>query len=133
VKPKWVPKSVVLAIHDLQIAEHGGARGVLRDDRLESALAAPQQMLAYGAPDLCALAAKYAAALTRNHPFPDGNKRVAFVVAAVFLELNGLRLEASEADAATTMRALAAGAMDEAAYAQWLRDHAGRAPRRKRK
>jgi death-on-curing protein len=113
----------VLAIYDLQIAEHGGARGLLSDDGLESALAAPQHLLAYGAPDLCALAAKYAAAFTRNHPFPDGNKRVAFVVAGVFLELNGLRLQASEADAATTMRALAAGTLDEPAFAVWLREN----------
>jgi len=121
-KPKWVPKSVVLAIHDLQIAEHGGARGERSDDLLESALAAPQQFLAYGRPDLCALAAKYAAALTRNHPFADGNKRVALVVAAVFLELNGRRLVATEADAATTMLALSADTMDEAAFAEWLRE-----------
>ena len=132
-KPTWVPKSVVLAIHEFQIAEHGGARGLLSDDLLESSLAAPQQPLAYGDPDLCALAAKYAASLTHNHPFPDGNKRVAFVVAGVFLELNGLRLAAPEVEAATTMLALAAGTLDEPGYAQWLRDHAGRTPRRKRK
>jgi len=123
VNPRWVPKSVVLAIHEAQLAEHGGARGMLRDDGLESALAAPQQLLAHGDPDFCAMAAKYAAALTRNHPFPDGNKRVAFIVAGVFLELNGLRLTAGEADAATTMLALSAGTMDEAEYARWLREN----------
>ncbi len=120
---RWVPTPVVLAIHDRQLAEHGGAQGLLSHDLLESALAAPRQLLAYGEPDLCALAAKYATALTRNHPFPDGNKRVAFVVAGVFLEINGLRLDAAEADAATSMLALSAGVMEEAAYADWLRGH----------
>ena len=120
--PKWIPKSVVLAIHDRQIAEHGGAVGLLSDDLLESALAAPQQLFAYGSPDLCALAAKYAAALTRDHPFPDGNKRVALIVAGVFLEVNGLRLEAPEAEAVANMLALSAAALDEAGYAAWLRE-----------
>jgi death-on-curing protein len=119
--PRWVPKSAVLAMHELLIAEHGGAPGILSDDGLESALASPQNSLAYGSPDLFDLAAKYASSLTLGHPFRDGNKRVAFTVAGVFLELNGQRLEASEADAVGAVLALTTRDLDEAGFAAWLR------------
>ena len=91
---------------------------------LDSALARPRQLLAYGRPDLPALAAAYAGGLARNHPFVDGNKRTAFITAYVFLARNGLTLAAPEPDATAMMMALAAGETDEAAFAAWLRDNA---------
>jgi death-on-curing protein len=121
VKPRWVPKSAVLAIHEALIAEHGGAAGVMSDDLLESSLASPQNLLAYGAPDLFDLTAKYAASLTSNHPFRDGNKRIALTVAGVFLELNGYRLVASEEDAVSAVLALSTRTLDEKGLAEWLR------------
>jgi death-on-curing protein len=121
VKPRWIPKSAVLAIHEALIAEHGGAPGILSDEVLESSLASPKNLLAYGAPDLFDLAAKYAASLTSNHPFRDGNKRIALTIAGVFLEMNGRRLEASEEDAVSAMLALSTRGLDEKAFANWLR------------
>jgi death-on-curing protein len=111
----------VLAMHDILIAEHGGAPGILSEDLIDSSLAAPANFLAYGKPDLFDLAAKYAASWTRNHPFRDGNKRIAFTVAGVFLELNGRRLEAPEPDAVKAVLALSTGELDEAGFAAWLR------------
>ncbi len=108
-------------MHEMLIAEHGGAPGILSDDLLDSSLANPGNLLAYGTPDLVDLAAKYAASLTRNHPFRDGNKRIAFTVAGVFLELNGQRLEAPEPDAVEAVLALSTGELDEAGFAAWLR------------
>ena len=129
--PRWLSAAAVLAIHERLIAEHGGAAG-LRDERLlESALASPLNHLAYADADLFGLAAAYASALTRNHPFHDGNKRVALTAAGVFLEMNGYRLIASELDAAGATRALVERAMDEAAFAEWLRRSSVKA-RRKR-
>lgn len=119
--PRWVPKSAVLAIHELLLVEHGGAPGIMSDELLESSLASPKNLLAYGTPDLFELAAKYATSLTLNHPFKDGNKRVAFTVAGVFLEMNGYRLEASEVDAVPAVLALSTKELDEAAFANWLR------------
>jgi death-on-curing protein len=106
------------------IAEHGGAPGILDAALLESALASPQNHFAYEKCDLFRLAAAYAHALTRDHPFADGNKRVALTVCGVFLELNGVRLEALEPEAARVMWALSAGELDEAGFAQWLRESA---------
>lgn len=129
--PRWLSAAAILAIHERLIAEHGGAAG-LRDERLlESALASPLNHLAYADADLFGLAAAYASALTRNHPFHDGNKRVALTAAGVFLEMNGYRLIASELDAAGATRALVERAMDEAAFAEWLRRSSVKA-RRKR-
>lgn len=119
--PRWVPKAAVIAMHEMLLAEHGGPSGILSEDALESALASPRNLLAYGKPDLFDLAAKYAASLTLNHPFQDGNKRVALTVAGVFLELNGRRLEATEADAVNAILALSTKSMDEPGFAQWLR------------
>jgi death on curing protein len=128
-----VPKSAVLAIHEMLIAEHGGAPGILSDDILESSLAGPENLLAYGAPDLFDLGAKYAASLTLNHSFQDGNKRMALTVAGVFLEMNGHRLEASEPDAVSAVLALSTRELDEAGFARWLRLNSRRSagPRRK--
>lgn len=119
----WIPRSVIDALHDRLLAEHGGPAGVRDEDLLDSALARPQHLAAYGDPDLCALAAAYAAGIARNHPFLDGNKRTAFMAAYVFLARNGRRLTAPEDKAAHTMTALAAADIDEAAFAAWLRDN----------
>lgn len=115
-------ETVVLAMHARLLAEHGGAPGVRDAAMLESALARPRQLLAYGDPDLCELAAACAAGIVGNHPFVDGNKRTGFMAAFVFLARNGMRLVASEIDATHIVTALAAGELDEATFAAWLRD-----------
>ena len=124
--PKWLSKALILAIHDEQLAEHGGGLGVRDDGLLESALARPQNRLqnrlAYdAAADLATLAGAYAFDLARNHPFVDANKRTAFVAAELFLDLNGVVLTASDADCVLTMLRLAAGEIEEDAFANWLR------------
>ena len=120
----WVLDKVVLAIHEAQLAEHGGAEGIRDENGLASALARPQNMVAYGGEqDAASLAASYAFGVCRHHPFVDGNKRTALVVMELFLELNGWRLEASDADCITTMQALAAGRLSERSLAQWVREH----------
>jgi len=127
----WVQDQVVLAIHEAQLAEHGGAEGIRDENGLASALARPQNMVAYGGkPDAASLAAAYAFGVCRNHPFVDGNKRTAFVVMELFLELNGRRLEASDADCITTMEDLAAGRITERSFAKWLREHLVEASKR---
>jgi len=122
-EPVWVARELVQVLHERLLAEHGGAPGLRDEGLLDSALARPRQIRAYGDPDLCALAAAYPYGLVRNHPFVDGNKRVAFMVAYVFLARNGRRLVAPEADATAMMMALAAGQTDEKVFAAWLRDH----------
>jgi len=118
-----VVETAVLAVHGRLMAEHGGAPGVRDAAVLESASARPQQLLAYEDPDLCELAAAYAGGIVRNHPFVDGNKRTGFMTAFVFLARNGMRLVASEIDATHIVTALAAGELDEATFAAWLRDN----------
>jgi death on curing protein len=124
-EPEWLSKDLMLAIHDEQLAEHGGGIGVRDAGLLDSALARPQNRFAYDpAVDLPTLAAAYAFGLARNHPFVDGNKRTAFVAAEVFLELNGMTLTANDQDCVLTTVRLAAGEMEESAYAEWLRANA---------
>jgi death-on-curing protein len=118
----WLTPDVILAIHDEQIAEHGGAEGVRDMALLESALARPQNHAAYASPDMPALAAALGFGLSRNHPFVDGNKRTAFVAIETFLDLNALDLFASDAECVVTMLRLAAGDLSEDALAAWLRD-----------
>lgn len=122
-EPIWIAEPEVLAIHDRQLIEHGGASGIRDVNLLAAALARPQQLFAYGDPDVLDLAAVYTAGIVHNHPFLDGNKRTGFVVGILFLELNGYTFTAPEADAAQTVLALAAGEMTEEAFAVWLRDH----------
>ncbi|HSA82961.1 MAG TPA: type II toxin-antitoxin system death-on-curing family toxin [Geminicoccaceae bacterium] len=122
-EPIWIARELVIVLHERLLAEHGGAPGLRDEGLLDSALARPRQIHAYGDPDLCALAAAYAYGLVQDHPFVDGNKRVAFVAAYVFLARNGRRLVAPEADATAIMMALAGGEADEAAFAAWLRDN----------
>jgi death on curing protein len=112
-----------LALHDRQLAEHGGPAGVRDAGMLTSALARPVNQWAYGEYDPCALAAAYAFGLARNHPFTDGNKRTAWVVANLFLDLNGLDLRFDERDAIHTVEALAAGELSEEELADWFREH----------
>lgn len=118
--PKWISKQAVLAIHERLLAEHGGAPGLLDEGLLDAALTSPRNHFAYKRADIVRLAAAYAYALTQNHPFADGNKRVALTVAGVFLEMNGFHLEASEEDAARATRALSSREIDEVEFARWL-------------
>jgi death-on-curing protein len=120
-EPVWVMRSVIDAMHDMQLAEHGGASGVRDEGLLESALARPQNLHVPGESNLCALAAAYAFGLARNHPYVDGNKRTAFLAAYVFLKINGVSLTATEIDAAAAMLNLASGTIDEGSFAVWLR------------
>ena len=119
----WVLQQVVYALHQRQLAEHGGDSGVRDEGLLESALARPQNLLAYGdpEPDIAALAASYAYGICKNHAFIDGNKRVAYVTARMFLVLNGADINASQEDKYLTMLALAQGEMEEEALADWFR------------
>lgn len=119
----WIDRALALAIHERQLAEHGGSAGVRDEALLESALARPQQLFAYGdpPPDLAALAASLAYGLARNHPFIDGNKRTAHVCYRVFLALNDARPEASVEDKYAHMIGLAEGSLSETDFADWLR------------
>ncbi len=120
----WVQESVVLAIHEAQLAEHGGIPGIREEGLLASALARPCNLEAYGEDvDAVALAAAYAFGIARNHPFLDGNKRTAFVVMELFLNLNGWILNADDADCISTMLAVATGELGEKVLATWLRRH----------
>jgi death-on-curing protein len=119
----WIERSVVLAIHDTQIAEHGGLAGVRDGGLLESSLARSQNLAAYGEPDVQALAAAYAFGIARNHPFLDGNKRTAFVAAELILDLNGWELAADDATCVIEMLQLAAGDVSEEEFAGWIRGH----------
>lgn len=120
----WIEESVVWAVHEGQLAEHGGATGVRDAGLLASALARPLNLASYDEQaDAAALAAAYGFGIARNHPFIDGNKRTAFVCCELFLALNGLSLEADDGNCVSTMLALAAGDLGEADFAGWLRTH----------
>jgi death-on-curing protein len=118
----WVREDVILAVHDEQLAEHGGISGIRDSGLLQSALARPQNQSAYAEPDAAALAAAYAFGLARNHPFADGNKRTAAVAALMFLDQNGIDFEIGEAELVVMILALAAGELNEEAVATWFRD-----------
>lgn len=119
----WVGREMALAAHAEQLSEHGGAEGVRDLGLLESALAHPLNQLAYGQPDLAALAAAYAFGIARNHPFADGNKRTAAVVSVSFVLLNGSDCTATPADLSVAFLALAAGELSEDEMADWFRRH----------
>jgi death on curing protein len=121
--PVWIDLEVVLAIHDEQLAEHGGQAGVRDRGLLESALARPLNQFACGEHVLPRLAASYAFGISRNHPFLDGNKRTSLVVAELFLDLNGLELTASDAECVTKFLQLAAGELTEDELTEWIADH----------
>jgi death on curing protein len=124
--PVWILRETVLALHEQLIARFGGASGLRDAGLLDSALARPQHLLAYGTPTLFQLAASYGYGLVKNHPFVDGNKRIGFTVVVLFLELNGCSFGADEADATVRTLALAAGDMSEADFADWLQAHSAR-------
>jgi death on curing protein len=117
----WISLHAVLAIHDEQIAEHGGRRGVRDPAMIDSALTRPRNRLAYGKPDAAALAAAYAFGLCSNHGFFDGNKRTAWVVAETFLDLNGYAIDAPDEAVVNAMVATASGVMREEQLAKWMR------------
>jgi len=119
----WLDPAVLLAVHDEQLAEHGGAQGTRDMGLFESAMAKPQNLAHYGEPDVADLASAYGVGIARNHPFIDGNKRTAFVAVELFLLLNGHELVADDAACVMTMLAVADGSMDEGAFAGWLRAH----------
>lgn len=124
----WLEPAVLRAVHDEQLAEHGGAAGTRDEGLFESALARPQNLLGYGDPDAADLAAAYGWGIARNHPFADGNKRTAFVAVELFLDLNGFDLVADDADCVMTLLAVAEGSLAEAAFAAWIRPRLQRRP-----
>lgn len=119
-EPVWIETELALAIHDRQLAEHGGPIGVRDASALESALARPRNQWAYGQSDLCVLAAAYAFGVARNHPFIDGNKRTAWVLTRLFLALNDVRLSFEPEEAIEMVLLLAAGKLAENEVAVWL-------------
>ena len=123
-KWRWISKQALLLLHAESLAEHGGGQGMRDEGLLDSALARPQNLAAYGEPDCAALAASYGVGVAKNHPFVDGNKRAALLATGLFLYLNGYRLTASQADTTIAMLNVAAGALTEGAFAAWLRQHA---------
>jgi death-on-curing protein len=126
-EPIWMNREDCLAIHEMMLAQHGGLDGIRDEGLVESALAKPRNIFAYRSPNLSILAASYAAGIIHNHPFLDGNKRTGFLVAATFLEVNGLCFSASEESVVESTVAFAAGKLKEADYANWLKINCGRA------
>jgi len=120
-KPLWIDREDTLAIHDMMLAQHGGLAGVRDFGLLESSLVRPRQLFAHGKPTLHDLATAYAHGIVQNHPFLDGNKRTGFLVAATFLEVNGIEFTALEADVVVATLALADKKMSEGEYSSWLR------------
>jgi death on curing protein len=126
-EPVWIDERDALAIHGRVLAQHGGATGLRDQGFLQSALARPRQHHAYAnSTDIIEMATLYTAGIVRNHPFVDGNKRTGFVVGILFLELRGFVFKAKEEDAVQAVLALAAGAMDETGYGDWLRRNSKR-------
>ena len=119
----WLDKLLILAVHDEQLAEHGGLAGVRDSGLLESAMARPEHLAAYGEPDVAELAASYGYGIARNHPFIDGNKRTAFVAALLFLAFNDYSLQAADSDKVIIMLKVAVGEIAEAEFAAWIRNN----------
>ena len=119
----WLSRQTILAVHDEQLAEHGGAVGVRDEGLLESALARPLNRASYGDPDMAELAALYAIAIARNHPFVDGNKRTAYVALESFLELNGCEFPVSDRNAVIATLGLASSAMSDDEFTAWVRNN----------
>jgi death-on-curing protein len=120
---RWISATAVSAIHDAQLAEHGGATGLRDESLLLSALARPRNIATYGTPDLADLAAAYAVGIARNHAFVDGNKRTAIIVAAgAFLPMNGYEITATNEEVVTVMLAVADGSISEQNLAAWFRE-----------
>lgn len=126
-EPYWLTAAECLALHDMMLSQYGGIAGVRDENLLESALAKPRQLFAYGKPTMTEMAAAYAFGIVKNHPFLDGNKRTGFMIGAGFLERNGFEFRATEADVVLRTLALAAGKMSESDYAAWMKANAKRA------
>lgn len=126
---RWLRWEVVYAIHDRQIAEHGGLSGIRDENALKAALARPQNAAAYERPDAAALAASYAYGIIRSHPFADGNKRTGWVAARLFLADNGYHLQFDPADVVRTIEAVASGNLSESEFTQWIRGKLLRPPK----
>ena len=124
----WLGRFLIETIHGEQLAQHGGGLGLRDAGLLESALARPLNRAGYGDPDIVELAALYALAIAKNHPFIDGNKRTAYVALETFLALNGMIFPASDAEAVVAMLDMASGAMGEDEFTAWVREHARPAP-----
>ena len=122
-EPIWVRRDVVLAYHDMLLARHGGGTGMRDEGTRDSALDRPRNLFNHEKPTLHQLAASYGFGLIKNHPFVDGNKRIPFSTAVLFLEINGWKFSATEVDSVLKTLALAASEMDESAYAQWLKEN----------
>ncbi|MBV8870127.1 MAG: type II toxin-antitoxin system death-on-curing family toxin [Acetobacteraceae bacterium] len=120
----WISRELILAVHDEMLAQYGGASGIRDEGLLESALARPVNRAVYGEPDIAELAALYAIAIARNHPFVDGNKRAAFGAMTLFLSLNGLELEAPEVEAAEIMLKMAGHYIEDEEFSAWVAAHA---------
>ena len=119
----WLDPALIHAVHEEQLAEHGGGTGLRDANLLGSALGRPEQLAYYGTPDVADLAAAYGYGISRNHSFVDGNKRTAFVATELFLALNGCDLLATDVECVMTMLDVAAGETEEAVFAQWIRNH----------
>lgn len=117
----WINKQLLIMLHDESLATHGGASGIRDEGLLDSAMNRAPNLANYGAPGFAELAAAYGMGLAKNHAFVDGNKRVAFLSVGLFLGLNGFKLKVSQVEATLTMLAVAAGEMDEASFANWIR------------
>src|SRR5579859_812272 len=125
-EPRWLDLRAIISFHTQSLAEHGGSSGIRDEGLLDSALARPKNQFAYATEiDVAKLAAAYGFGLAKNHPFVDGNKRIAFIATATFLRLNGYRLNSTRMDEIQTMLALAAGEISEDAFAVWIRLHTG--------
>ena len=122
-EPAWITREECLAIHEMMLAQHGGLAGVRDEGLLESALSKPKNLFAYAKPTHAEMAASYAAGIIINHPFFDGNKRTGFMVAAVFLDVNGYELTATEESVVENTLGLTAGMLKEKGYAAWLKDN----------
>ena len=120
---RWCDKQALLLLHDESLAEHGGASGLRDEGLLDSALARPLNRALYDASDVAALAASYGAGVAQNHAFIDGNKRAAFLCIGLFLAINGWRLKTTQLEATSAILAVAAGELEETAFAEWLRRH----------
>lgn len=120
---RWIDRRALELLHNESLAEHGGASGLRDEGLLESALARPLNVAAYGEPDVAELAASYGVGLAKNHAFVDGNKRAAFLSVGLFLGLNGQRLRVSQVEGTLTMLAVASGEINEASFADWIRTH----------
>jgi death-on-curing protein len=120
---RWLAPDIIISVHEAQLAEHGGSAGTRDVGLLESSLARPRNLQAYGEPDFAELAAAYGFGIARDHPFVDGNKRTALVAVELFLDVNRYELVADDAACVLTMLALAAGDIDEPTLAGWIRGH----------